>query len=313
MTLKRTWTAVWSGETKCQRCNRKAYYYQKGEEGPSEVFCGYHLEKSLRENLPKNPNAKKLREEAWQGAQEAAAEKARVRSQSGSVSMRRLLMMRTPPEAASGVLRVAPNYKPTTLALHLPGLSPKSMGPVKHGCAELPVAASLENLHQGRKIFRKDVDENGEITAEAWAYMRTFVADSVPHRHKYSGKDLPKDNKNVPLYNIAFSAAGELRKYSYLESRLFYIRWYEHFCCESPDFRDLCAKVRSGYDIEIVGYDSIEGPVNAASMLAAYRDASRPFGHEAVLSCLLMGLKPWAVDKDLPMYRDMFPDSLKEL
>jgi hypothetical protein len=312
MAPKRTWTEAWSGEKKCQTCPRKAYYYQKGKVA-SEVFCGYHLEKSIRENLPKNPDAKKRREDAWQRAQEAATEKALMSSKPGSVRMKRLLMMRTPPEAAAGVLRVAPNYKPTTLALHLPGLSPKSMGPIVHGCAELPVAASLENLHQGRKIFHRDIDENGEITAEAWAYMKAFVADSIPHRHKYSGKDLPKDNKNVPLYSIAFSKTGELRKYSYLESRLFYIRWYEHFCCESLDFLDLCAKVQSGYDIEIVGYDSIEGPVNAGSMLAAYRDASRPFGHEAVLSCLLMGLKPWAVDKDLPMYRDMFPDSLKEV
>ena len=141
--------------------------------------------------------------------------------------------------------------------------------------------------------------------------MRDFVADPTPHRHKLPTKDLPRGDRNVPLYSVGFSMSGEMRRFSYLESRLFYIRWYEQFCCESLEFSLLLQMLAEGYDLEILGYDAFDVPVTAESMMAAYRDPSRPFGHEAVLCCLLTGLRPWKVDEGLSIYRDMFPSFLK--
>lgn len=244
--------------------------------------------------------------------QTAAAFRAQQQEGGGSIRMKPLFMMRTPAPPEPGVLPIAPNFRPSGNSLHLPTLSPKFMGPVQHGCPGLPNGASLENWHQGRKVFESELTEDGEITSDALKYMQKFVADPIPHRHKLPLLDLPTKNKNIPVFSVAFSLTGEMRRFSYLESRLFYIRWYEHFCCESVEFSRLQQMLAQGYHLEILGYDAFDVPITAENMIQAYRDPSRPFGHEAVLCCLLCGLKPWKIDEGLPMYKDMFPAFLKE-
>ena len=117
------------------------------------------------------------------------------------------------------------------------------------------------------------------------------------------------------LYDLASGESKHFSDalYTYLQSRMFYVRWYEHFCSQSPEFRQLQDLLKTGYKLQIVGYDAFGVPINAQTMEAAFKDASRPFGHEAVLCCLLLGLKPWQRDARLGIYGGMFPDFLREV
>jgi len=289
-------------------CQRRAYYFSlaNGRNG-----CGYHIAADDRGNLVKNPKAKDVRATRFLEDQRQAA-LAAATCASGSLCMKRLYMMKTPVDVRPGVLRVAPNHRATSRTLHLPELSPKVMGPVLHTMPGLPPSLSLENFHQGSKIFPHEV-VSGVITERAREYRRRMFEDPKPRRHKFDDMKavVGSGNLNVPLFSVFTSSKGDDRRYSYLEARMFYIRWYEHFCTLSEQFATLKRYLAEGYSIEIVGYDALEVHLSADSMAKAYRDASKPFGHEAVLCCLLLGLKPWSKDAEHAKYADMFPDFLR--
>jgi hypothetical protein len=74
-------------------------------------------------------------------------------------------------------------------------------------------------------------------------------------------------------------------RYTYLESRYFYCHLYEKRAKETKEFKELKAKIRQGYNLEILGYDGY--PVTR-SLQEHYEDGNRPFGHELVLFSLLI-------------------------
>ncbi|NBR48102.1 hypothetical protein EBU02_04535 [bacterium] len=79
------------------------------------------------------------------------------------------------------------------------------------------------------------------------------------------------------LYDLASGESKHFSDalYTYLQSRMFYVRWYEHFCSQSPEFRQLQDLLKTGYKLQIVGYDAFGVPINAQTMEAAYKEAFR--------------------------------------
>ena len=159
--------------------------------------------------------------------------------------------------------------------------------------------------------------ENGEITQECLELRKRLFEDPVPHRHKF-GAETKKlaggGNANIPSFSVFYHLdTGEERRYSYFQCRLFYIRWYEHFCVGNPQYTELTALLDGGTNIEIAGYDGFDVAMDMASLSAAYRDTARPFGHELVLACILTGICPWEEDTALPIYEGMFPEHLRAL
>jgi hypothetical protein len=95
-------------------------------------------------------------------------------------------------------------------------LSPKDIGPVVHGMSNLPVAKNIENYYQLSKCFPSDIDEAGNPTSQ-WLEQRVRIYNiTTPYRHSPS----KKASDGVPMvYSVFYNAAGEEKRYSYLQSR----------------------------------------------------------------------------------------------
>jgi hypothetical protein len=163
----------------------------------------------------------------------------------------------------------------------------------------LPPAESIENYHQFAKVFEREIPSNVTgITKEPlypsqefWVKLAAGYKDKVPHRHKFP--DIKQKNKNVPLFSLRSDSKGQWKKYSYVESRVFYCQMYEKRAPQTREFQELKRRLQEGYNLEILGYDAY--PITQ-TLLQHYQDPTRPFGHELVLYCLLTIEDP----KDFP-------------
>lgn len=275
---------IYYGETSCQKtgCRNKAYYTFNGSS-----VCGVHSRKGPRTELPHRPvdQARALKEAQRQRENELIeqARQENIRAgRRGQVVLSRMLMMREP-EFIPGYRRVFPNYKHQrrTDGFGCARISPKSLGPVKHGQPGLPDALNIENFHQSGKVFQEEVDAQGNPTALYYENRLKFYQDQVPHRHKYRGTE---KNKNIPLYFIWVDKTGREHRLNYIESRQFYCTFYERLAILEPDFARLRQMIEDGYNLQICGYDAhpVTRPIEEE-----YLDPSRPFGHELVLYTLL--------------------------
>lgn len=209
------------------------------------------------------------------------------------------------PEHHDGYLKIFPNYNHAGRkdGIGYPSLSPKSLGPVHHGQPGLPVALNLENLHQGSKAFPQEVTA-GKPNELFYKTRLGMYADPIPHRHKFekypelapAGK-----NKNVPVFSVWVRPDGTEQYLSYFESRQIYCVIYEEFVKSLPDFITLKAKLADGYNLQICGYDAYPVDKPTEQVLdKCYCDTSKPFGHELVLYCMLLGFAPWKKYITLP-------------
>lgn len=164
-----------------------------------------------------------------------------------------------------------------------PSLSPMVMGPVEHGQPGVPVSLNIENYHQFNKCFDFEVNKlTNKIDQEFFDTRDHAYGDSVPHRHKVRNK--------IPLFSVHLDATAGIKRYAYVESRFFYCHWYEKIALQQPAFKLLKKQLESGYNLCICGYDAHDPKPD---MYEVYCDASKPFGHEMVLYCLLKKTYPW--------------------
>jgi hypothetical protein len=183
-------------------------------------------------------------------------------------------------------------------------LSPKQMGPVEHGQPGLPPACSIENLHQGNKVF-PFMATAAENPKPIWYQVRKgMYEDEYPYRHQHEyldkhpelmekqGIDVPKQRVNAPLYSIWLKPDGKEVRLSYVESRQVYCHFYEHFARSNQEFTHLQDLLANGTDLCIVGYDGKDGEFTMKELHQWYLDPTHPFGHEAVLTTLLLESDP---------------------
>lgn len=281
------------GETTCQNkkkdCSNKAYYAKK--DGEEWIYlCGTHLrKKEERHELPKIPEdeKKKLLEEKLKKEKSLirkAQRKNKREGKKGELILYRLRMMKDA-ENISSFWRIYPNYKHQNKkdGFGCMSLSPKFLGPVKHGQPNLPIALNIENYHQSGKVFQEEVDNEGNPAELFYKNRLSFYQDKVPHRHKYKGTGT---NKNIPLYFIWVDKEGKEHKLSYVESRQFYCTFYERLASQQKDFEKLLKYHKSGRNLQICGYDGF--PIGNQTIEEAYLDSSVPFGHERVLYTMLL-------------------------
>ena len=276
---------IYHGEEQCdatkadgRHCENFAYFSLG-----SAIRCGVHAKKGHAQKLPVNP-AKKEREAAEkakheQEIQEVAAVH-RSKGKKGEVILYKMRMFKTPPYR-SGFLNVLPNYldKHPKEGLGLPALSPKSIGPIEHGQPGLPQSLNLENFHQGNKVFPCEME--GDIILPAFYATRlAMYQDPIPHRHKEVAK-----GKNVPVCSVWIRKDGSEQRVSYVESRQFYCTFYERHVSLLPEYALLRQRIAEGTNLQLCGYDAYQP---TQSIEACYLDATKPFGHELVLYCMLI-------------------------
>jgi hypothetical protein len=274
------------GEQACCQCSNKAYY-RSGD----RLYCGVHSRRLVRTELPKNPDAKRVRQErfaAWERMVEETARANAAAGRRGRLTVSKLRMMREP-DHTDGVRNVFPNNKHEHRVdgFGCSALSPMRLGPVDHKQPSVPVALNIENFHQFSKVFERDVrhTEDGiELLDDFFRIRNAAFADPVPHRHKYPDDKGVGGNKNVPLFSLHIKPSGVAQRYTYIESRYFYCSQYELLAKQTAEFAELRRQLDAGYNLQIVGYDGYEV---TKTPWEHYNDASRPFGHELVLYCLL--------------------------
>jgi len=290
---------IYYGETKCQgkylsglrkgeNCNNNAYYIQEGIN-----LCGVHSSKEKRKQLNKNPNAAKNKKEKLKEREKLVFEnikKNNLEKQKGNVICSKLKMMKEP-EHIDGYLKVFPNFKHENRkdGFGCSSLSPKSLGPIKHN-QPLPIALNLENFHQGSKCFESEL-LNGLPSSEFYVTQKNMFSDPIPHRHKDIAKEI-NGNKNICKYWVWIDNNGKEKHFSYFESRQFYCNYYERLAIKQKDYIKLKEMINNGTNIQIIGYDGydvnkVKGNNLEEKIENAYKDISRPFGHELVLFTML--------------------------
>jgi hypothetical protein len=269
-----------------------AYYTFNGE-----PRCGRHSEKATRRYLPRNPYAVRAEKQELE-VHNASIVDAAVRNQESGVPGQVLLYKLAGAFAAKapqilGFQSILPNYRTGRSrrdgAIGMPTLSPKNIGPIPHGQPGLPGALNLENFHQGSKKFATQTMEEFRVT------QRAMFLDRKPHRHHPEAKKVPKGgNRNIPEFFVWIDAATNEEKHlTYIESRQFYCTFMERELRDLPEYAEL-VKMREtvGMNILICGFDANPIP-EGQTVDDLYLDASRPFGHEIVLYCVLTGQFPW--------------------
>ena len=311
--------SMYHGEQECQSivkstgkpCTNKAYYLDDGL-----VKCGVHSQKTTRTKLPTNPNKGLLereeREKNFNLAKEASVINAQA-GKAGNVILTKLGMMKKP-EEVEGYYKIFPNFKHGNRqdGFGCPGLSPMHMGPFDTQQANHPIVQNLENFHQGNKVFDIDIDPStGNFSISGWNKRLEMYADLKPHRHKYNRGD-------KPLYSVLFDFNNVARAFGAVDSRYFYCKYYEDFILSNDmekypmttrrsktveQFKQLQALISRGYNLSICGYDAYafdHDEKGIPDILKAYKDPSKPFGHERVLYTLLTTTPenyPWNIEK----------------
>ena len=302
---------IYHNEIACQshyknktKCRNNAYYVQK-----QKYVCGVHSQKNNRKKLDVNPQAKQNRMKKLKNHSvlvEKCAEENKKNKKIGKVIITKLRMMKSA-EQHDGYRKVFPNFRHANRAdgFGCATLSPKSIGPIPHKMLDFGWAKTLENYHQGAKVFKgelcNDVNENTPvihfdkcdtrmITHESVTLRKEMYNDKTPYRHKFQYPGFPVDekkikgNKNIPLFTVYYEEDGTEHRYNYLQCRFFYCHWYALFVVNKPEFKKMKDMMLNGYNLQIVGYD---GYAIEKSLWECYNDISRPFGHEQVLYTLL--------------------------
>lgn len=217
---------------KKEKCKYKAYYHSKKL---GFIFCG-RCKNSLRvEDAVKLKPAPK--DELYASLAKEAGEAAVANKSDGKlrvVKVGKLRMMKAP-EYEKGFLHVFPNFRHAKKrdGFGANQLSPKYLGPIVHNMKDMPSATSIENYHQFSKVYARDL-ESGDVRET----IRVGYVDKVPRRHKH--EDSPKEK---PLYSLYFDREGNELKYTYVQSRVVYSKWYEVLVKETEQWKKLVGEI----------------------------------------------------------------------
>ena len=298
---------VYYGEIKCQnsKCKNKAYWLSNGN-----YLCGIHSRYHEKIALPKNPDAEQriavLMDTIYKDALQAGEASIAAGDVAGSIFTRKLRMMKPIP-MEDGCFTILPNRKAVSkydVVLTMPALSPMVLGPVIHNQPGLEPALTLENFHQFNKVFASEVNEKGDPLPVWKRRQKRGYADPVPHRYKLGSTKEEHlkaahtgDDADACLYSIF---AG--KKYSYVQSRVFYCTYYERLARQTVELATLASMLYDKHQsIIIAGYDARDIPVNAGvtdEMVESwYYGESQPFGYEMILHAILYF---WYAPEELP-------------
>lgn len=273
---------IFYGEIECQefkrsgaKCTNGAYFYLN-----EKYVCGVHSLKEKEKRIKLSKNTKEEKNQQQTDRENIIEEVAKINRENGtfgSLFCYQMRMMKSI-KHKDGYLNIFPNYKYQNRSdgFGCSSLSPMMIGPIDHGQLGLPICLNLENFHQGNKVYKDEVDSNGNLTQNFYDTRLQMYNDPKPHRHKRRGE--------IPLYSIWVTKNGVEKKINYIGSRQFYCNFYERHVRNLKDFVTLKNLIQQGYNLQICGYDAYQP---CKSIEEHYLDGSKPFGHELVLYTML--------------------------
>jgi len=158
---------------------------------------------------------------------------------------------------------------------------------------------SFERYWQGGKVYPVDLtgtnnNHNNVIfqgkTLNKNFYYRRIDMFTNPNRAKASIRHpLPKAKHGVPIQGYYSNEFLD-----YVTSRKkYYCPGYEYFAWHTEEYKLLLKKHFNNENLQILGYDGINVEINENNMRNIINNPKYIFGHELVLCCMLLGLKPW--------------------
>lgn len=147
----------------------------------------------------------------------------------------------------------------------------------------------FENYWQVSKIYELDLIKNKETGINIVKKEFFDRRAEMFNLDKGKRRALPKKKAGVPISSYY---QGQIM--SYIESRKkIYCPYYESLVIRTQEYTNLYKLVHSGQDVFIVGPDGRDIEINEKSLIEAVNDPKYIFGHELVLCCLLLNIKPW--------------------
>lgn len=293
---------IYKGELGCQSCYKSgeacreaAYYIQNGS-----YRCGRHSDKTLRRELPVDPNrsanitlATDARDEV---TMEIAAENFR-RGKKGQVMTTKIHGMKNP-KHTEGFMSIFPNFAHENRkdGVGMSSLSPMKIGPIGHYCPDVGPAGSLEKLWQGSKQYNCESNKDGTPSPEYFETRNFTFLSKKPSRHKKVS-----DPDSGVKHSVFYDEHGKIHFLGYIESRQVYCVIYEFYAEQTDDFKLLREMVDSGVNVNLIGYDAhdvkkYKGKTIVEQFEMAYLDPKYPFGHEMCLQAMLLlkrEERPW--------------------
>lgn len=284
---------MWYGKQKCSAtlagtgsaCTNGGYYVRNDTQ---HIVCGQHTGtgayKRLREPTKEESGAAI---EAVMVPQRESVEAERAKNVAlglkGKIRFTKM-HMRSTPVLTPGYQAVFANYKDCNgkRGLVLSSLSPKAPRVQRHGQPGVPDGTCLENVWQGCKLFRTEVDaQNDALLPLFFARRDALCRDTKPRRHKY------EDGK--PFASVWIMPDGSQRRLRYAESRFIYCHFLVRDVRDLPEMKKLKDLYEGGTNVDIQGYDAYAFVDHTAEGIeASYLDESAPFGHERVLAAMLL-------------------------
>jgi hypothetical protein len=263
-----------------------------------EYVCGTHSKSDQKAKpLSDHPNPKELAKQKLKDREDSVSEGKRInnkKGKKGSIVSRKYLMKKST-HSVDNYLSVFPNKNAqnSKVGFGCSSLSPMLSGPVIHNQPGIGICYNLENFHQGNKCNEDEVDEDGLPLDSFYKTRKEIYEDEVPNRHK--GGVAKKDRKKT-LFSVWFNKDGEEGHYDYISARQFYCTHYYNLNKDKPDFLKLQAMLDDGINLNIIGFDGYDFRRNyrspklpdAERLDLCYLDEKIVFGHELVLSCMLI-------------------------
>jgi len=137
----------------------------------------------------------------------------------------------------------------------------------------------FENLWQFSKVYKSQLDKNGN-PSESWYYWRRGgVMDDKAHRY-------PMGKGAIPEYSYL---NGE--KLGYIEARKkIYAPIYAHHVKPTASFESLKSLYDTGRDITLLDYDAYDHAQLGMSLIDVINNPKRKMGHAFVLIMMLEGI-----------------------
>lgn len=154
-------------------------------------------------------------------------------------------------------------------------LSPMKLGPIKEKGL---VSENLENFWQFSKVWKEDLDEEGNIKDEFYKRRKKAFSDKKATRHVPGKKG----------QYCEFVLWGEERLDFYEAKKKIYCKLYEKYATKTSAFKELLGMIEEGYNIQILGYDGRDiKDISTFPYEKELRNKEYIFGHEIVLAYLL--------------------------
>lgn len=269
----------------------------------NKYVCGVHNFKKKGVPLPRDPDRKTkliIGKEDKIKAINITAEDNRAMGKRGNVIVVKKLMFGKS-EIPNDYFIVEPNKNAKSTnesKLAMPQLSPMTLGPFTCGHDDDRITSqTIEGFHQGNKLFWCEIDECDDMNEliSLWDERRRYhYMLEIPQRHKLGktkaehmkiAKMGKRDNANICAASLIELPDGKLVKYSYVQTRHFYFRYYANLARQTDEFKKLKKLLDQGYNMAICGFD---GYNITKTLKEHFYDETKPFGHEIALYTLLV-------------------------